>query len=107
MNSAMPELITSFAGTAAALTFWEIVKQVGVRYAKAYVPSVVVTGLQVLDKMLPSLIEEGVSGAEVEDRLRAELGKLTDSEWQRIDQQFSVKVFLDSLKQSQSLGRED
>jgi hypothetical protein len=103
----MTDILLSFAGTAAALTFWELVKQAGVRYAKAYVPPVVVAGLQALDKMLPLLIEEGVSGVEVEDRLRAELGKLTDSEWQRIDQQFSVKVFLDSLKQSQSLGRED
>jgi hypothetical protein len=98
----MTDIVLSFAGTAAALTFWELVKQIGVRYAKAYVPPAVVAGLRVLDRILPSLIEEGVSGAEVEDRLRAELGKLTDSEWQRIDQQFSVKVFLDSLKQSQS-----
>lgn len=58
MSNSVTELIASFAGTAAALTFWELVKQVGVRYARAYVPLVVATGLQALDRMLSSLIDE-------------------------------------------------
>ena len=93
----MTGLIFTFAATAAGITFWELIKQVGVRIAQAYMPSAVVTGLQTLDKILPDLISEGVSGEQLEDRLRHELGNLTGSEWKKIRTEFDPVVFLDSL----------
>jgi hypothetical protein len=91
----MSELILSFAGTAAAITFWEMVKQVGVRLTQAYVPPAVAAGLLALDRLLPQLLADGVTGAELEQRLRTELGQLTGSEWRAIRQRFDPAIFLD------------
>jgi hypothetical protein len=93
----MTGLIFTFATTALGITFWELVKQVGVRMAQAYMPSAVVTGLKTLDKMLPTLIEEKVPGDQLEDLLRKELGNLTGSEWKKIRTEFDPAVFLNSL----------
>lgn len=92
----MTQLILSFAATAAALTFWEIVKQIGVRAAQAYAPPVVAAGLKELDRLLPQLIADGVSGAELEDRLRQRMTRLTGSDWQRIRSRFDPAIFLDA-----------
>ena len=91
----MTDIIISFAGTAAALTFWELVKQVGVRLTQAYAPPAVAAGLVALDRLLPQLLADGVTGAELEQRLRAEMGRLTGSEWQAIRTRFDPAVFLD------------
>ena len=91
----MTDLLITFAGTAAAITFWELVKQVGVRLAQAYAPPAVAAGLVALDRLLPQLLADGVTGAELEQRLRAELGHLTGSEWRAIRQRFDPVVFLD------------
>ncbi len=91
----MTDLLITFAGTAAAITFWEIVKQIGVRLAQAYVPPAVAAGLVALDRLLPQLLTDGVTGAELEQRLRTELGQLTGSEWRAIRQRFDPVVFLD------------
>jgi hypothetical protein len=91
----MTDLILGFAGAAAALTFWEIVKQVGVRLTQAYAPPAVAAGLVALDRLLPQLLTDGVTGAELEQRLRAEMGRLTGSEWQAIRARFDPAIFLD------------
>lgn len=91
----MTELLLTFAGTAAALTFWELVKQVGVRITQAYTPPAVAAGLVALDRLLPQLLADGVTGAEMEARLRRELGNLTGSEWRQIRATFDPVVFLD------------
>ena len=91
----MTDLIITFAGTAAALTFWELVKQVGVKLTQAYTPPAVAAGLVALDRLLPQLLADGVSGAELETRLRRELGNLTGSEWRQIRATFDPVVFLD------------
>ena len=91
----MSDLIITFAGTAAAVTFWELVKQIGVRFTQAYAPPAVAAGLLALDRLLPQLLADGVTGAELEQRLRAELGQLTGSEWRAIRQRFDPVVFLD------------
>jgi hypothetical protein len=91
----MSDLIITFAGTAAAITFWELVKQVGVRLTQAYAPPAVAAGLLALDRLLPQLLADGVTGAELEQRLRTELGQLTGSEWRAIRQRFDPAIFLD------------
>jgi len=89
------DVILSFAGTAAALTFWEIVKRIGVRLAEAYAPPAVAAGLLALDRLLPKLLADGVTGAELEQRLRQELGQLTGNEWRAIRERFDPAIFLD------------
>jgi hypothetical protein len=89
------DLLITFAGTAAAITFWEIVKQIGVRLTQAYVPPAVAAGLVALDRLLHQLLADGVTGAELEQRLRTELGQLTGSEWRAIRQRFDPAIFLD------------
>jgi len=89
------DIFLSFLGTAAALIFWEFIKQIGVRLVQGYAPSAVATGLAALDRLLPSLIAEGVTSAQVEERLRQELGSLTGSEWRQIRARFDPAIFLD------------
>ncbi len=91
----MSDILLTFATTAAALTFWELVKQVGVRLAQAYTPPAVAAGLVALDRLLPQLLADGVTGDELEARLRRELGNLTGSEWRQIRATFDPVVFLD------------
>jgi hypothetical protein len=91
----MTDLLITFAGTAAAITFWELVKQVGVRLTQAYAPPAVAAGLVALDRLLPQLLADGVTGTELEQRLRTELGQLTGSEWRAIRQRFDPAIFLD------------
>ena len=91
----MSELILSFAGTAAAITFWEFIKRLGVRLTEAYAPPAVAAGLVALDRLLPQLLADGVTGAELEQRLRQEMGRLTGSEWRAIRARFDPAVFLD------------
>jgi hypothetical protein len=91
----MTDLLISFAGTAAAITFWELIKQIGVRLTQAYAPPAVAAGLVALDRLLPQLLADGVTGAELEQRLRTELGQLTGSEWRAIRQRFDPAIFLD------------
>jgi len=88
-------VLWSFAGTAAALTFWELVKQVGVRLAQSYAPPAVAAGLVALDRLLPQLLADGTTGDQLEQRLRSELGRLTGSEWRAIRARFDPAVFLD------------
>jgi hypothetical protein len=91
----MTDLLVTFAGTAAALTFWELIKRIGVRFTEAYAPPAVAAGLVALDRLLPKLLADGVTGAELEQRLRAELGQLTGSEWRAIRARFDPAIFLD------------
>ena len=93
----MVSLFLSFLGTAAALTFWEFIKQMGVRAVESFAPTAVVKGIKIVDQLLPSLIEEGVNGSELENRIRKELGSLTGSEWKKIRSDFDPAVFLDTL----------
>jgi hypothetical protein len=88
-------IIFTFAGTAAALVFWELVKRVGVRLTEAYAPPAVAAGLVALDRLLPQLLAEGVTGDQVEQRLRQEMGRLTGNEWLQIKARFDPAIFLD------------
>jgi hypothetical protein len=95
----MTDLLITFAGTAAALTFWEFIKRAGVRLTEAYAPPAVAAGLVALDRLLPKLLAEGVSGADLEQRLRSEMGRLTGGEWLQIRARFDPAVFLDHQSQ--------
>ena len=95
----MTDLIITFAGTAAALTFWELIKRIGVRFTEAFAPPAVAAGLVALDRLLPQLLADGVTGAELEQRLRSEMGRLTGSEWLQIKARFDPAIFLDHQSQ--------
>lgn len=92
----MTQAFLNFVETAAALAFWEIVKQIGVRATQSYAPPVVAAGLKELDRLLPQLIADGVTGAELEDRLRQKMTRLTGSDWQQIRSRFDPAIFLDA-----------
>ena len=91
----MPNILTTFATTAAAVVFWEFIKRVGVRFTEAYTPPAIAAGLLALDRLLPQLLADGVTGDQMEVRLRRELGQLTGSEWRAIRARFDPAVFLD------------
>lgn len=88
-------MIATFITTAAALIAWELVKRIGVRLVEGAAPPAIAQGLLALDRLLPQLLTEGVTGAELEARLRRELGELTGNEWRAIRQRFDPAVFLD------------
>jgi hypothetical protein len=92
----MSDFLVYFLSTAIGVVFWELIKQIGVRLVKGYVPPVVANGLIVLDQILPSLISEGVTSDQMEKRLRQELGSLTGSEWRQIRTYFDPAAFLDA-----------
>lgn len=94
----MISALWSFAGTAAALTFWELVKRAGVRLTESYVPPAVAAGLVALDRLLPQLLVDGTTGDQLEQRLRSELGRLTGSEWRAIRARFDPAIFLDAQR---------
>lgn len=87
--------MTDFLATALAITGWELVKQVGVQATRRFAPPTITAGLQALDRLLPQLVAEGVTGAELEARIRAELGHLTGSDWSAIRREFDPVVFVE------------
>lgn len=89
----------TFLAAAGTLVFWELVKQLGVAMTKRYVPLAVARGLAALDQLLPQLLDEGVTGAELEEVIRLRLGELTDSDWMQIRERFDPVVFLDKQLQ--------
>ena len=93
----MPQFLTSLLGTATALTGAELLKQVGVQATRRYAPPTVVAGLELLDKIWPSLLAEGATSSEMEARLRLQLGTLTGSDWTEIRQRFDPAICLDKL----------
>lgn len=88
----------NFLAAAFAVVGWELVKQVGVRFVQRTLPSTVAAGLLALDRLLPDLIDDEVSGSELEDLIRQELGELTGSDWRMIRDKFDPVVFLDNQK---------
>lgn len=64
------------------------------RLTQAYAPSAVARALIEVDRLLPQLLAEGVTGADLERRLRAAMSELTGSEWQAAKNRFDLSVFL-------------
>lgn len=93
----MIESIHAFLGTAAALVFWELVKLFGLTLFKSEAPKAVARGLQILDEMMPGLIEEGISGSQAEAALRGRLGSLTGQEWADIRRRYDPVAALDKI----------
>ena len=91
----MTEFLLSLGGTASALVLMELAKQVGVRLFKSEAPKVVARGLELLDEMMPGLIEEGINSAQAEAALRKRLGSLTGDEWLDIRKRYDPAVLLE------------
>jgi hypothetical protein len=98
----MIQAAVSFSGAFAALVLCEIAKQVGVTWFKSEVPAKVASGLKWLDRMLPWMITQNYELDKVEESLRGYLGGMTGDEWEKIDQTFSVRIFLQKLAERQA-----
>lgn len=94
----MIDILLGFGAATVGVVFWELVKLTGLQIVKVQLPPAVSRGLLALDQLLPSLIAEGISGAELEERLRRELGALTGSDWSAMRRQFDPVAFLDNLR---------
>ena len=91
----MIESISSFIGVFVGLIFWELVKLFGLTFFKSEAPKAVIKGLQVLDELMPGLIEEGATGSQAEEAVRKRLGSLTGQEWTDIRKRYDPMVALD------------
>ena len=82
-----------------ALACTELVKEVSVRLAKAFIPKGVVAGLQVLDYVYPQAVKDGWTPSQLEQEVRARLGNLTGNEWKDICHRYDPTITLTKLKQ--------
>jgi len=82
---------------AAAIAAWEAAKRRGLQLIKRQLPPAVVTGLTVIDQVLPVLVQEGATSQQLKDRVVREVQGLAESEWRQIRQEFDPGVFLDKL----------
>ena len=95
-------MILAFIGTTTALLFWELVKLFVLQIFKSQAPKATIALLQQVDRLLPSLIREGVSGEELEERLRNQLGELTGQQWNDVSRSFNLSAFLEHQRHGNS-----
>lgn len=95
-------MIQAFLGATTALLFWELVKIFALAIFKSQAPKATIALLQQVDRILPSLIREGVSGSELEERLRNQLGELTGQQWNDVSRSFNLSAFLEHQSDANS-----
>ena len=93
--------VTLFLLTSTSVIFWELMKEVGVRFFKSEAPKAVVAGLQVLDYIYPHAIKEGWTPEQLEDHVRAKLGHLSGSEWVDIKKEYDPSITLEKIKDAE------